>query len=384
MVGAIGLNLRAPLGSVPPLLGSISAELHLSGSMQGLITSVGVVFMGLCAPLGQRVAARYGSEVTTAVFLGVLAVGGMARLVATSTAVLFLCVAVAGTAMGAISALVPGLVGHHLTRIKGTATGIYSTGLALGVAMAAWVAVPSAQWLGGWRPALALWGLVAAVTAIAWSVLLPRLRHRRARVVHEEADEEVAGRGLPWRSRTAWWVTVFSSAQMVIGFSGLAWVTPYYAALGVSVRNAAYLFVFFQLIQLVAMMTLPAITDFTRDRRPLLALTVVATCAGVLMMIVAPVPLALPAVGLFGLGVGGGSALVLVLISDYTSNQLQAARLGAMTLMIAFLVGALGPVVLGVLHDLTGSFRPGYAVMLALATALVLTVPAFRPGRTLD
>jgi len=372
MVGAIGLNLRAPLGSVPPLLGSISAELHLSGSMQGLITSVGVVFMGLCAPLGQRVAARYGSEVTTAVFLGVLAVGGMARLVATSTAVLFLCVAVAGTAMGAISALVPGLVGHHLTRIKGTATGIYSTGLALGVAMAAWVAVPSAQWLGGWRPALALWGLVAAVTAIAWSVLLPRLRHRRARVVHEEADEEVAGRGLPWRSRTAWWVTVFSSAQMVI------------AALGVSVRNAAYLFVFFQLIQLVAMMTLPAITDFTRDRRPLLALTVVATCAGVLMMIVAPVPLALPAVGLFGLGVGGGSALVLVLISDYTSNQLQAARLGAMTLMIAFLVGALGPVVLGVLHDLTGSFRPGYAVMLALATALVLTVPAFRPGRTLD
>jgi len=101
-------------------------------------------------------------------------------------------------------------------------------------------------------------------------------------------------------------------------------------------------------------------------------------------MVVAPMPLALLATGLFGFGVGGGSALVLVLVSDYTSTQQEAARLGAMTLMVAFLVGALGPVVLGWLHDLTGSLVAGYAVMVALSVGLALTLPAFRPGRTLD
>jgi cyanate permease len=55
-----------------------------------------------------------------------------------------------------------------------------------------------------------------------------------------------------------------------------------------------------------------------------------------------------------------------------------------MTLMVAFHVGALGPVVLGWLHDLTGSLVAGYAVMVALSVGLAFTLPAFRPERTLD
>jgi CP family cyanate transporter-like MFS transporter len=327
------------------------------------------------------VAARFGSEATTAFFLGVLAVGGLLRLVAVTTGVLLLSAAVSGAAMGAISALVPGLVAHHLPRIKGLATGIYSTGLALGVAIAAWVAVPTAELLHGWRPSLAVWGGVALLTMLAWLVLVPRLRRH---VIHTEPDEAAASDRLPWRSATAWWVTTFCAVQMVVGFSGLAWLTPYYASLGMPVADAARLFAYFQVIQLAAMLTLPTITDFTRDRRPLLALTVFATCAGVLTMVLAPMPLALLAIGLFGFGVGGGSALVLVLVSDYTSTQQQAARLGAMTLMVAFLVGALGPVLLGWLHDLTGSLVAGYAVMVALSVGLAFTLPKFRPGRTID
>jgi CP family cyanate transporter-like MFS transporter len=381
MVALIGLNLRAALGSIPPLLGPISDELGIPGSTQGLLTSLGVVFMGLCAPVGQRVAARFGSEATTGAFLGVLAVGGLLRLAATTTTILLLSAAISGAAMGAISALVPGLIAHHIPRVKGLATGVYSTGLALGVAIAAWVAVPTAELLHGWRRSLALWGVVALVTMVAWLVVVPRLRRH---VVHAEPEDIRATQRLPWRSRTAWWVTVFSSVQMVVGFSGLAWLTPYYAALGMPVADAARLFAYFQLVQLAAMMTLPTITDFTRDRRPLLAVTVAATCVGVLLLVVAPVPLALVAVGLFGFGVGGGSALVLVLVSDYTSSQRQAARLGAMTLMVAFLVGALGPVVLGWLHDLTGSLVAGYAVMVVLSLGLAFTLPAFRPGRAID
>ena len=62
MVALIGLNLRAALGSIPPLLGPISDELGIPGSTQGMLTSLSVVFMGLFAPVGQRVAARFGSE----------------------------------------------------------------------------------------------------------------------------------------------------------------------------------------------------------------------------------------------------------------------------------------------------------------------------------
>jgi CP family cyanate transporter-like MFS transporter len=383
MVGLIGLNLRAPLGSVPPLLGPISEDLQLSGSAQGLLTSLGIVFMGLGAPLGQRMAARYRTEVATALFLGVLAVGGLMRLVATNTTVLLASSAVAGTAMGATSALVPGLIAHHVPRVRGLATGIYSTGLALGVAVAASVAVPAAVRLGGWRPSLALSGAFAALTACAWLTVLPRLRREIPHELDGEPDEASTNHRLPWRSATARWVTMFSAVQMVVGFSGLAWITPYYAAQGARVEDAARLFALFQIIQLVAMLALPTITDFTVDRRPLLAVCVVSTAIGILLLVVAPMAFALPAVGLFGLGVGGGSALVLVLVSDYTTNRQDAARLGAMQLMVAFLVGALGPLVLGTLRDVTGSLVPGYVVMLALSVGLGVTLPAYRPGRRL-
>jgi CP family cyanate transporter-like MFS transporter len=223
MATLVALNLRSTFGSVPPVLHDVAAELHLSGTVQGLISSVVIVFMGLSAPFGQKLGARIGGERAALVALCILAAGLALRFVAFSAAVFLVSSAVAGIGMGCASALLPGLIAHHVPRIRGFATGMYSTGLALSVAVAAWTVLPLQQWLGGWRPALGAWGIVTALTALLWLAVLPRLRAGRG---GERAAEVVADHRLPWRSRTAWWVTLFTGAFMVIGFSALAWVTP--------------------------------------------------------------------------------------------------------------------------------------------------------------
>jgi len=381
LMAAIGLNLRATLGSIPPLLDRISVDLGLSATMKGAITSIAVIFMGLCAPIGQRVAARHGAELTTAFILGILSLGGLMRLAATNTALMLISMAVTGAAMGAASALIPGLIRHHTPRIRGTTTGIYSAGLAVGVALAAGLAVPSADLLGGWRPALAVWGAFAALTAVAWAVLIPRLLH----TVHEHHDDALMGaeRRLPWSSRTAWWVVLFNTGVVTVGYGGLAWIAPLYVELGETAQHAASLFIIFQIAQLGAMLTLPTITDFTMDRRPLLAIAIGAECLGITGLLIAPQQLSVVSVALFGLGIGGGFALGLVLIVDYARSQGEAARLGAMTMLVAYLFGASGPMILGVLHDVTGGFTAGYLVILLLGLATLAIIPAFRPGRTL-
>jgi CP family cyanate transporter-like MFS transporter len=368
-------------GSVPPVLHDVAADLHLSGTTQGLLSSVVIVFMALSAPFGQRLAARVGGERATLVALVVLAAGIGIRFVAFSAAVFLLSSAVAGIGMGCASALLPGLIAHHVPRIRGFATGMYSTGLALGVAVAAWIALPTQQALGGWRPALGLWAGITGLAGALWLGILPRLRAASA---GQPAPDVVADHRLPWRSPTAWWVTVFTGAFMVIGFSALAWVTPLYVELGVPVGTAAGYLAVFQIVQLVAMLTLPWATDFLHDRRPLLAGTVVCTAAGVALLVVAPVPLAVPALCLVGVGVGGGSTLALVLLGDTTRTQHDAARLNGMVMLVAYLAGAGGPALLGVLHDLTGSFTVGYVAVLVLTLLVLVTVPAFRPGRTID
>jgi len=189
---------------------------------------------------------------------------------------------------------------------------------------------------------------------------------------------------LPWRSPTAWWVTWFMTANMIIGFSGLAWIAPFYVEHGVPDQQAAGYFVVFQVVQLVAMLTLPAITDFTRDRRLMLGACVACSGLGIVFLLTAPVALAVPAMLVFGLGVGGASTLALVLLVDTTDSQADAARLSGMVMLVAFLAGASGPALLGLLHDLTGDFVAGYVTVLVLTVLTLLSVPVLRPGRSIN
>lgn len=380
MVGVIGLNLRASMGSIPPLLDAINADLRLNSTTSGLLTSLAIVFMGLCSPVGQKLGARWGAERATGWIMVVLGLAGLARLLPWGPGLLFVSVAAAGAAMGGASALLPSLIGHHVPRIRGFTTGIYSAGLAMGVALAAGTAVPLENLLGGWRESLATWGAIATATGVGWLLLSGKLRRTNP------GDPDPAVRidhRMPWRSRTAWLVTAFTTSQMIIGFSGLAWITPLYVSLGKTSQEAANLFVVFQVVQLATMLTLPALTDHTRDRRPLLAFVVGSTIVGIVMLLHDPIGLAVPSMLLFGAGVGGGSTLGLVLIVDATTTQADGARLGAMVFLVAFLAGALGPIVLGVLRDLTGGLAAGYSVMLALSVVVLVSTLAYRPGRTI-
>jgi len=377
--GLIGITLRAGMGSVPPLLDRIASDLHLSSATQGLLTSMMVLFMGLSAPFGQRLGARLGSERATAVVLTVLTAGFVLRLAAGEVWAFLLSSAVCGIGMGGASALLPSLIAHHAPRVRGLGMGVYSTGLASGVGIAAGLALPSQQHFGDWRTALAIWAIPTAAITVVWLLLIPGLRLRG-----DTNPEALPDHRLPWRSSTAWWVTGYTSAWMVVGFSGLAWVTPVYVSLGVPESRAATYFVIFQMVQLVSMLALPTLADISTDRRPLLALTLTCGLVGVLLLIVAPVPMAVPAVTLFGLGAGGGLTMSLVLIADITTSQADGARVNAMSMLIAYPLGALAPLMMGYLHDLTGTFATGYSVVLAVTAVTLCCVPAFRPGRTLS
>lgn len=378
-VTVIGLNLRASMGTIPPLLGRIGDDLRLPATAQALLTSVPVVFIGLSAPAARRLAARMGAEGAAAVLLGVLSLSCLMRFPAVSVGVLLVSAALAGVGMGGVSVLVPGLIAHHLPRLPGLATGLYSTAMAGGVALAAWTAGPLAELLGGWRPALGAWGVAAALTALAWLALLPRLSRTPAAEVAPQTR-----RRSPWKSATARWITLYTVLQTVVGFSGLAWIAPSYVERGLSAQDGAGLFSLFQLVQLVAMITLPPLTDHTRDRRPLLTVSLVCVALGLAGMVAAPAALAIPAVALFGLGIGGSFSLGLVLIIDAAADRNEATQLSAMVTLVGYIGGASGPLLLGLLHDLTGGFDAGYATLLVISLVILCIVPVFRPGRGLD
>ncbi len=377
LVTLFGLNLRATLGSIPPLLGEIATDLGLGSSALGLLLSTCILAMGAFAPTGHLLATRVGTERALTLLLAILGVSEVVRVAAYHPVVLYASVALAGATMGAASTLMPGFIAHHVPRTRGLTMGIYSTGLALGVALAAATAVPLERLLGCWRPALAVVGLMSLATAVlSWASEGTLVRSMPGHSVDPPRTRDP----LPWRSVPARWLTLLNALVMAIGFSGLAWVAPYYVDLGMSVQDAAGMVVLFQVVQLVAMLALPGITDVTTDRRPLVGGMLLATLAGTVMLGVAPMAQPLLAVGLFGLGAGGMATLLLVLSVDLTDSRSASASLNAMTMLVGYAVGAAGPFLLGAARDVTGSLGPGYLVVSGLVVVSLVIVSVFRPG----
>jgi CP family cyanate transporter-like MFS transporter len=244
--------------------------------------------------------------------------------------------------------------------------------------------LPLADALGGWRSGLAVWGPTALMTGAIWAYLVRHFRRGPQRLRDaEEPGGSSTGR-MPWRSRTAQWVAFFSTCQLVMGFGGLAWITPLYMDLQVEPARAAGYSMLFQVVQLGSMLSLPLLTDFVRDRRPFLALVLLSAALGIVGIALSPLTAPALWVCLFGFGVGGGSTLGVVLIGDYSRSQSEAAGVGALTFFASFTIGGTGPLALGFVRDITGTYSAGFLLLLLPAFASLCTVSVYRPGRVLE
>ena len=201
LVIATGVNIRAIFGVTPPLIPVISADLDLSGTTASLLTSMPILAMALCAPLGHVLSTRLGPDWAMVWLLGLLSVAELSRAVIDSAIPLVVTAGLIGGALGALSTLTPALIVHHLPHRRGLATGVYSTSMALGVGLAAGTAQPIADVLGGWRMTLAVWGL------LAWVIIAVTLAARWAGAGMVEDPGPPTRVSLPLREARAWFVT---------------------------------------------------------------------------------------------------------------------------------------------------------------------------------
>jgi CP family cyanate transporter-like MFS transporter len=380
LFAAIGLTLRTTFGALPPVVDDIRRDLGLSALSVSLLTAIPVICIGALAPIVLWFAGRIGHERATACGLATLAIAEFLRLGGRVPAVLFVSALLTGTAMAIVSTLMPGLIGQHLRRQPGLATGIYMAAMASGLAVAAFLSVPLAEELGSWTRSIASWGLPTLLTCGCFVALIPRMVGSAG---HVAKGEVVETHRLPWRSRTAVVVSVFFLIQTAVGFSAMAWLAPAYREWGWSAGSASRLYALFAVVQVVAVLLPPVLTDLTRDRRPLMAASLGCTAAGLGLVASRVDELAHLAVLLFGFGVGGGFSLGMVLLVDYTSTRADAARLSAMVFLVSYTLAPLGPLLIGVLHDVTGNFTLGYWLLFGVALLHLLAILPLRPGRNI-
>ena len=373
----VGVNLRAGLIGLGPLIPSLKADLGMSALQGGLLIAVPTAMMGVVATLGGRIADRWGARRDVIIALCVIAGAGIARAFSPGYAVLLALTAIFGAGIGlaqpALPRLARGLVGGRV----GLATGIYAGGFFTGSVSAAFLtgAVLLPAFGDSWRGPLLVWGVLAGVALAIWlaSLRFWSAPSSDARPAHSvDAAPPAGSTWSPWRDRAIWITSWLFLGQGLFYYLLAAWLPSVYEDLGMSARQGALLFALFNLATFPAMVGLPALSDRAGSRRPVMLFAAVLTLTAGLGLALAPDAGGWDIVWaiLAGAGSSGIFGLTLVLPTDYAPPSRTGAAAGMM-LMIGYLGSATGPLIGGVVRDLTGSFSGALWVLPVISVSLV-------------
>ena len=370
----VGINLRPALSSLSPVLKQVVAGTGLSGATAGLLTTLPVLCLGVFAPAAAVLARRFGAERAVGGLLIALA-AGIALRSAGGIIPLFIGTVVAGACIGVTGILLPGIVKRDFGRQADLMTGVYTMALCFGAAVAAGATAPLSAWLAGWQPALAFWALPALLAFIGW---WPHMRHAHGK--HSAARIE---RVSLWRRPIAWQVTLYMGLQSSLAYCVFGWLPVILQDRGLSALQSGMVVAVSILVQLITALGGPFIARLGRDQRPAVLLMMLMCWAGLLGCLYAPLSTLWWWAVLLGLGQGGNFSVALSLIVLRSADARVAVSLSAMTQGIGYTLAAAGPYLMGVLHDLTGTWAAMGWLFSAIALAAVVAGTLAGRNRTL-
>ena len=370
LVVLIGLNLRPFLAAPAPILDDIVAETGLGLGGVALLTLLPMLLMGIGAFVAPGLQVRMGTRRGLLVALVVLLAGSALRLFAGNGLALIATAALCGIGVAFIQAAFPGIIKARFPTSVPVVTGLYSAMIMGGGAFGARLMPVLTQAGYSWRAALAWLAVpVAVALAAAWCILSD---------VQASRPDASLTRRLLQRPRT--WVLMAAFGLINAGYSSMiAWLAPYYQAQGWTSADSSGLVAVMAMCQAVAALGLPILARRNIDRRRWLWLTIAFQAIGFFGL--ANLPGLAPALwaGLCGAGLGGSFALAIVTALDHLPRPEQAGALAALMQGGGFLIAALGPYVVALLHDWTGGFAAGWMLHLGCVLVTALLYLRFDP-----
>jgi CP family cyanate transporter-like MFS transporter len=366
---AVAFNLRSAVASLSPVLGALEEEIPLSAlavGFLGMLPPLCYAVFGIVTPVFAR---RSGLEATLLVSLGALAIGLVGRGLAPSAWWLLAASAVTFAAIGVGNVLLPPLVKRYFPDRIGLMTTIYVTAMSVSTFLPPLIAVPVAD-AAGWRVSLGLWGVVALASVVPWIALLVHPRRETPAELPEEAEPGLLR--YAFRSPLAWALMIVFAVSGFSAYALFAWLPLILQeTAGASPLEAGALLSLFAVMGLPAALAVPVLAARRGAVRVLVAVAAAGLVLGYLGLILAPSTLTWLWVALIGIG-PLTFPLALVLINLRTRTHAGAVALSGFVQSVGYVVVAIGPLAVGLLHDATGGWTVPLLFLLASALPLVV------------
>ena len=372
----VAANLRTAVAALSPIVAEINADIPLSVvslGVLGMLPPVCFALFGIFTPMITR---RHGLEAPLVLALVAILTGHVARGLSGSITMLIIGSVIAFAGLGIGNVLLPPLVKKYFPDRVGLVTSLYVTVVSLSALVPPLIAVPVAD-AAGWRISLGMWMLLALLALVPWITMLVRHRARTPGPIVDEADATILGR--LWKSSIAWALAGVFAVSALNAYAMFAWLPQLLVdTAGVSPAQAGTLLAVYAGMGIPCALIIPALTARLTNVGPLVYVGVFAFVAGDLGLLFAPETLTWLWVSLAGLG-PLFFPLALVLINLRTRTHAGAVALSSFVQSIGYTLGALGPLVFGLLHELSGGWT--WPLIFLLATALVIIIAGAVIGR---
>jgi len=387
----VALNFRGPIVAPAPVIGDVRADLGMSATVAGLLTTIPVLCFALATPFASWVIARFTAERAVSLSLVIVLVGTVVRSIPHEAALL-IGTAVIGIGITIGNVVIPVVIRRDTSPERvGLVTGVYTSALNVGSMITSLGTAPiAAAW--GWPVAIAVWGVLAIVAAAAWTYTVGAGAAWRGtdhdseplpvtgpidQVLDTGSVRTVTSHGGPAEVETlphpakrwvTWGLMLAFGGQAFSYYALTAWIpTLLHDEIGFDTASSGASSSVFQILAVVGALGVPVLASRFRPR-VIIVLVAFFWLAMPLGLLVAPQLWLLWSV-LGGAAQGGGITIIFIVIVRLVSNDDDARRMSAFVQGGGYLLGSAGPLVAGALHGATGGWT---APLLTVLVAVLL------------
>ncbi|MGE7717531.1 MFS transporter [Priestia aryabhattai] len=359
-------NLRPGLTSVSPVLHGITKDLGMSSTLASLLTSIPLLCFGFCSLFAGRLANRYQPEKVITFAITCIGIATFLRAFTNSSIYLLITALLIGAGIGVVSPLLSGFIKSHFPEKAASMIGIYSTSMVVGASISIGLTTPLQHWFNhSWKNGLAFWSILALLSIPLWLMVI---KQSRIPASNFSQKKKVS---LPLKNKKAWLLTSFVGIVTLLFYCFAAWLPAIVEEKGWTPAFGGLVGTIAMIAQLPATLLLPSLLKVLPSRRFWITTFTLSIIIGLSLLCFTNITPIVSSICL-GVGAGGLVSLTLLLPLDMASSPMEASTWSAMTQAIGYMIGAVGPFIIGFLHDYLGSFVPTLYLLIIIGFIAIL------------
>lgn len=364
----LGFAMFSPMFCVPPMEHILKEELLLTHAQTSLLFSAPILMLAAVAIPAGLIADRIGVRKAASIGAIIIAVGTILRGTASDASSLLAFSFVYGVGLGWSFPSLPKLVSSWIPHEKaGVATGIFTAGLLIGVALPLAITMPLVFPLTNtFQGVFFIWSISPIAAAILWWTLV------REPARNHVYGEPVARGNISFRqvlrNGNLWQVSVLLLLHNFFFYAWSGWTPTLMRMKGATPELAGLITSITPWVGIPTALLMPRLAYKLGVRKPFLWIPSIALALASWQAMHISLPMSWPLMALVGVANLTRYATILALPVEIMPKEVAGVGSG-LVLSIGYIGGIIGPLIGGRILDLTGSLDQSLLVLTGVSIA---------------